>query len=337
MIKKIDFESYVRSRVEVRNVEGGRGYDLGVRSFDCPLCDDMKSRGWVNVDFATAGCFNAGCVASERLTGGAVEWARQQEGFSSRGKTISYLQTEFPSHGRIRMPALPRLAYDDFCHFPKEMLLFKLPPAPILQAGFLNFAWQQWGLNIQDLITAGAGYCVKGFYSHRIVLPIVMDRQPVAFQARTILSVSMFPKYLTSSNVQQGSRAPECGRPAEALLYGIDEVKPGDEVTLVEGGADAIAARRRQGLRAVGLLGTALTSEKLALLARTKPSKVIVALDAEAETSDKALEAFAALISWGMDAALGTWTGGKDPGSGGRLIPQTPGILVQITQKLGKK
>ena len=337
MIKKIDFEGYVRSRVEVRNTEGGRGYDLGVRSFDCPLCSDTKGRGWLNVDYATAGCFNSGCIANERLAGGALEWARELEGFASRGKTIAYLQTEFPSHGRVRMPALPKLAYDDFCRFPKEMLLFKLPPAPILQAGFLNFAWQQWGLKIQDLVTTGAGYCVKGFYSQRIILPIVMDRQPVAFQARTILSVSMFPKYLTSSNVAQRTRAPECGRPAEALLYGIDEVKPGDEVVLVEGGPDAIAARRRLGLRAVGLLGTALTSEKLALLARTRPSRVIVALDAETETSEKALEAMAALLGWGLDAALGTWTGAKDPGAGGRLIIQTPGIAGQITQRLGKK
>ncbi len=337
MIKKIDFEAYVRSRVEVRNTEGGRGYDLGVRSFDCPLCPDTKGRGWLNVDFATAGCFNAGCVANERLTGGAVEWAKQLEGFISRGKVIAYLQGEFPSHGRIRMPALPKLAYDDFCHFPNEMILFKPPPNSMLQVKFLSFAATQWGINLQDLIAAGAGYCVNGFYSQRIILPIVMGRQPVAFQARTILPASTFPKYLTSSNVQQGPRPPECGRPAEALLYGIDEVEPGDDVALVEGAADAIAARRRQGLRAVGLLGTALTSEKLALLARTRPSRVTVALDAEVETSDKALEAFTALISWGLDAALGTWTGAKDPGAGGRLTTQTPGIAGQITQKLAKK
>src|SRR5438552_8412065 len=61
--RSIDLDKWLRTRVRVLNDQGGRGFDTGVRTFNCPLCRDSKGRGWANVAYWTAGCFNVGCVA----------------------------------------------------------------------------------------------------------------------------------------------------------------------------------------------------------------------------------------------------------------------------------
>lgn len=336
--EKIDLEAYIRSRVAVLNTEGGRGYDIGVRIFDCPMpgCGDSKGRGWFNVQWGASGCFNAGCMADPKLPG--LEWIRELEGLGSKAQTIAYLIASFPSRGPKLPPTPPKETYQDFCNFPPEMRGFQLEPSQ-LQLMFQSFAQQQWGLTLVQLREAGAGWCVTGYYAWRIIFPVIMGGRPVAFQARIIKSraywdgAEKFTKYLTSRYVSTDKHAAECGRPAEAILYGVDEIRQGEEVILVEGIPDVLGCYR-QNRKGVGLLGTQLTSEKLALLMAKKPGRIVVALDAGGDTAEATQEAVRWLLAWGLDAVPGTWAGAKDAAAGGLLELQVPGIAAQIARKL---
>lgn len=328
--EKVDLEAYIRSRVAILNSGGGRGYDAGVRIFVCPMCDDTKGRGWYNINWGAAGCFNAGCRAEPKMSG--LEWIGEIESIPSKGQTVSYLLEAFPARGPKLPPAPPKESYQDFCHFPPEMRGFQLEPSQ-LQLMFESFAQHQWGLNLAQLIEAGAGWCVSGYYAWRIIFPVIMGGRPVAFQARTIKTAE--PKYLTSRHVATDKHPAECGRPAEALLYGLDEVRAGYGLAMVEGIGDTLALRYQQRQTAVGLLGTQLTAEKVAMLKEKRPGQVVVALDTTPETEGVALEIVRVLLDWGLDGVRGVWVGGKDAGAGGRLELQTLGIVEQIVRKLG--
>lgn len=329
--EKVDLEAYIRSRVAVLNTDGGRGYDIGVRIFDCPMpgCGDIKGRGWFNVNWGAAGCFNVGCMAEPKLPG--LEWIGEVEGLPSKGQTVAYLLESFPARGPKLPPAPPKETYQDFCHFPPEMRHFQLDSSQ-LQLMFENFAQQQWGLSLAQLMEAGAGWCISGYYAWRIFFPVIMGGRPVAFQARTIKRAE--PKYLTSRFVATEKHPAECGRPAEALLYGLDEIQVGQALAMVEGIGDTLALRYQHSTAAVGLLGTQLTAEKLSLLKEKKPGRVTVALDTTPETEEAALEIIRNLLAWDLDAVRGIWVGAKDAGAGGRLKLQPLGIVEEIAWRL---
>lgn len=287
----------------------------------------------MNVLRGTAGCFNSGCPAEPYVQGGALEFVRAIEGLDGMMQTLHFLRTHYPSVYEKAKPA-PVLEYNDFCILPKEMRGFSLyATPPLLQMGFENFAEKKWGLTVLDLHNARAGWCIDGRYAQRIIFPITMGGAVVGFQARSILGESK-AKYLTSSHEVTDGRDAECGRPAEAMLYNLDTVQPGSTVVLVEGIADVLTVRRREGRRAVGVLGTRFTTEKLALLKRADPARVIVAFDAEAETEGASERAIRDLISWSISASLGSWKGAKDAGGGGTLEIKDLGLGAALAQKL---
>src|SRR3989304_2827936 len=147
---------------------------------------------------------------------------------------------------------LPVQAYKDFCRFPKEMRRFRPDPST-LQLSFEKFAARKWGLGLPDLVGAGAGWCMTGSYARRLIFPVVMNRVPVGFQARTIGAADA--KYLTSSHGREEDPGAECGRPAEAMLYGLDDIPPGAGIVLVEGVPDTPSGGKT-GQWALACLGT---------------------------------------------------------------------------------
>ena len=334
---KIDLEAYLRERVVIQNTEGGRGFDHGVRRFDCPWCDDERSRGWMNVEFWTAGCFNAGCPAEPRIDGGALEWARAVENFKTFGKTLAYLQAKYPQLIAPKPRPLPVDEYKDWCRLPRDMKHFVIEGPSMMQGGFIDFAQRQWGLGMMDLMKAPAGWCIQGKHAWRIIFPIFEDRKLIAFQGRAIRSSSEMPiaKYLTSRHGPSTDLDNECGRPAEAILYGLDQIRPDEELIVVEGIGDVLALRK-QGRVAVALLGTQLTSEKIALIRKRRPGRVIVGLDTQNETEGTSIDVHRNLLAWGIDAVTGKWAGGKDAGSGAKLCVAVGGIAENVSRRLSR-
>lgn len=328
----IDLEGYLTTRVAVLNERGGHGYDLGVRTFACPFCGDTKGRGWLNVVRWTAGCWNAGCPAEPRLEGGAVAWVQQVEGFGTRARTWTKLLKEF--RGTPVAAVRPLLGQEtvDWVRFPAEYCRL---PGEGGRAGMQAMAWlvAHWGLTAPDVARWELGYCARGPYAWRVILPVIMSGIVVGFQARTIREAA--PKYRTSSF------GGECGRPASAMLFGYDATMRGGAVLLVEGAGDVMGWHRGGAIlrqpRAIGLLGVALTSAKLALLAALAPSTVVVALDAEPAAQQRARAHAEDLEAWGLPVELGTWVGGKDAGSGATLVRTSlsQGARALVERRLG--
>lgn len=345
-IEQVDLGAWVAARVGIQNLSGGRGYASGVRVFDCPLCGDTKARAWINVVRGTAGCLNAGCLAERGLS--AIDYVRRAEGLQSLAETKLLLLREFPRIGPIEGPPLQPATYADWCELPAG---FQAIPRAWHRSPLLDearaFAAQQWGITAYDLHRWGCGICARGRHAWRLVIPIMLDRQLVGFQARALRG-NVEPKYRTSEYGARGTDGAECGRPADALLFNLDAVQEGDDVILVEGAGDAMAIARRVsesgsrhggpgGTRSdpsigsevfsvpVALLGLALTDEKAALLAAKKPGRVIVATDAEPEAEARGRQiAEVLMLQWGFVTVLGRWVGAKDAGEGARLATTLP-------------
>ena len=354
---RYDLDAWVRARVGITNVDGGRGYENGVRTVACPLHGDSGAHGWLNIERGWAGCFSPECDASAGLP--AVEYVRRVEGLRTRASAVAFLLAEFPGVGPPPPPK-PVARYDDWCET-VGMPLIAVPPIsrgasrlePIL------FCGAQWGLNVGVVDQMGLRYCIFGRYVWRIIIPIVMGGQGVAFQARSYRGGE--PKYLTSKWGKRGDLGAECGRPAEALLFNLDAVQERSDVVIVEGAGDAMRwdskgeicggaaqsgqasdgkgrAADKNATVAVALLGTALTGEKAALLAAKKPRRVIVALDAEPETAGAQRDAVETLWAMGLDAVEGRWVGAKDAGAGARLelVACAPGLVGAVARRLGR-
>lgn len=316
LFAKVDWESYLASHVSILNADGRRGYERGVRTFDCPLCGDTKERGFVNVEWYSAGCFNSGCAAEPRLAG-LLEWARIMEGEASGAEVLAKLIQRFPSYGLPdRAPPLLIREYDDWVKLPGTLV----NGHPVTwDRKFINFAERQWGLSRAPLREAGVRFCMQGKHRNRIVFPIRMFGQDVGFQARAIYECAN--KYMTSRRGDREEEQAECGRAAEAMLWGWDDIHRGRIAVMVEGIADAIQYNwmHKAGNRgtAFAIMGVALTSEKLSLIAERQPQGVVVALDNDA--IGRALSYVEQLRSWGVNCKLGKWYGGKDAGSGAEL------------------
>lgn len=321
----IDLDRFVRSRVTVLNDGGTRGYDQGVRTFDCPFCEDSKNRGWVGVTEFGAGCFNTGCDANPSLEGGAIEWARRVLGLVSRGEAYRKLEKDFSTKTLVAQPVAPR--GDDWCRLPEsrhEFMIDDFGTVNPAQSFYDRFIDRQWGLSTADAIQWDLSWCESGRHSRRVVIPIYMRGILVGFQTRTIVPGSE-PKYLTSQHGPESDVHAECGRPAAALLFNADAIKPGERAVLVEGAGDVMGWHARKGYGAavppaVALLGTALTPQKLDILAAARPGALVVALDPEPAAQARARLYLADLRSWGILAVLGAWQGAKDAGSGAALV-----------------
>jgi len=112
-----------------------------------------------------------------------------------------------------------------------------------------------------------------GQYRHRIIAPIFIDGVMVNFIARDITGLSE-RKYTMAPNT-------DAIRPGEDVLYNIDRAQR--SVAIVEGIFDVW----RIGDGAVGLLGTALTEEKLLLLLQRGIERAFVIYDQDASSRAK--------------------------------------------------
>lgn len=323
----IDLDRFVHTVACVTNEGGGRGHDTGLRTFDCPLCSDTRGRGWIGVTGFGAGCFNPGCPAEPSLPGGAIEWARRVLRLNTRGEAWRHLEDNFSAVAIALSPGARR--WPDFCRMPPEARRFdyRFDYLSPLQSEFTRFVEKQWGVTPAVSTSSSLRWCVSGRHAYRVVIPIVMFSQIVGFQTRGIRSDS-FPKYMTSRHGPESDPAAECGRPAAAMLYNVDAVRSGVDVVLVEGAGDVLGwLARGSTTPAVAILGVALTPAKLSLLHAARPSRVVVALDAEPDAQRRALAHVEDLKTWGLDATVGRWTGGKDAGSGAALVVAVDGSL----------
>ena len=337
MREKVDLEGYLISKVAIKNaMYGSRGYDQGVRTFDCPHCGDDKERGWMNVERWTAGCFRAGCPAEPRLKHGAIQWVRMAERQQSEAMTWVFLLKEYRNHGFTRKSVVPiwDTSIPDFCRMPSMRLIQGGPGVPsIFTRPVKAFLAKQWGLTMTQAERFGLGYSLAGRYEGRIIIPIKMGGKVVGFQARSYRGKE--PKYLNSIAGPESDPESECSRPTRAVLYNIDGVPLWSEILLVEGVGDVMGWHKNNLSRmpqAVAIMGMRLSPEKIRMLRELKPNRIIVGLDNEPASYKRAREYAQELVLNDLPGVVGKWEGGKDAGSGAELVIQPPLTMAAKTK-----
>ncbi|MDD5628761.1 MAG: DNA primase, partial [Elusimicrobia bacterium] len=148
---------------------------------------------------------------------------------------------------------------------------------------------------------------LRDYFFDRVFYPIQDAKGTVVgFGARTLGEA--MPKYLNSPESPVFSK----GRVLYGLFPGLPEVRKQRRVVLMEGYMDVMAAHQHGLKTACAPLGTALTTDQVALLKRYACDAVVV-FDADRAGESAALRSAELLLASGLGVSIATVPQGKDP------------------------
>lgn len=126
------------------------------------------------------------------------------------------------------------------------------------------------GFKLLDLAMLGIGYCTKGKYKNRIIIPYFENGQLVYFNARRMLAEG--PKF-------QNPTADELGGIGKSLLiYNIDSLYIYNRIYIVESAINAITL----GPQAIALGGKIISNYQLTKIIKSPCTQVVILLDDDA-------------------------------------------------------
>lgn len=162
----------------------------------------------------------------------------------------------------------------------------------------------------------------------RLIFPLTDFRgQVVGFSGRLIEAREDEPKYTNTPETSVFHK--------RQLLFGIDKarsyIKKKDQVVLVEGEFDVLASVKAGVRYVVGIKGTALTDEQVALLLRLTKT-IVLCLDVDAAGDAATRRAIEIASQTGAEVRILRVPGGKDPDELVRESPQAFRTLVETKQ-----
>jgi DNA primase len=188
------------------------------------------------------------------------------------------------------------------------------------RVGYAPSAWdrmmvgaQQSGFTPEELVAAGLAQRGRGGalydrFRARIMFPLADARGRVLGFGARAMAGGQGPKYLNTSENELYHKGRQ--------LFGIDlarkEAAKSGRVVVVEGYTDVLALHQAGIRESVAIMGTALTQEQLAELARTAPL-VVLALDADRSGQEAMLRAARAAEDRGVELRVAELPEGKDP------------------------
>jgi len=170
------------------------------------------------------------------------------------------------------MQLLPEMALPPSC---VPIHLDQPPPYPWM--GPLVHAHQYLhsrGITADEARAYQLHFCIEGWYSDRLVIPVWDEHSRLVwFQARDLLGTRK-NKYLNPPNVDKSG-----------LIYGLNQVQPGDRVVLVEGIFDGWKCNwvDADGARTLGnvVFGKNVTELHLVKIMNRQPREIVVGSDAD--------------------------------------------------------
>jgi DNA primase len=188
------------------------------------------------------------------------------------------------------------------------------------RVGYAPSAWdrmmvgaQQSGFTPEELVAAGLAQRGRGGalydrFRTRIMFPLADARGRVLGFGARAMAGGQGPKYLNTSENELYHKGRQ--------LFGIDlarkEAAKSGRIVVVEGYTDVLALHQAGIRESVAIMGTALTQEQLAELARTAPL-VVLALDADRSGQEAMLRAARAAEDRGVELRVAEVPEGKDP------------------------
>jgi DNA primase len=188
------------------------------------------------------------------------------------------------------------------------------------RVGYAPSAWdrmivgaQQTGFTAEELVAAGLAQRGRGGalydrFRARIMFPVADARGRVLGFGARAMADGRGPKYLNTSENELYHKGRQ--------LFGVDlarkEAAKSGRIVAVEGYTDVLALHQAGIRESVAIMGTALTQEQLAELARSAPL-VVLALDADRSGQEAMLRAARAAEDRGVDLRVAELPEGKDP------------------------
>lgn len=129
----------------------------------------------------------------------------------------------------------------------------------------LRFFLKRRHFTIDDCIYHYCSICVAGSFSHRLIIPILLDGKIVAYQGADLTGKSKLKYKNSLDEINQ-------------FLYGYDDIQSNNRIILVEGVFDVWRLRDN----VLATFGTHLTKEQKLLLREKKPSEIILCWDGDA-------------------------------------------------------
>ena len=204
----------------------GSPYELRI---NCPSCDDTQHHCYVNVLKGVYHCFR--CQSSGRIS-------QIREAENDLARFYKKVEQFFKPTEEVEPPIeLPGEFSKLYGPVKKQSILRNSAMEYLTQRGFYEYEIKKYQL----------GYCEKGYFAKRIIIPAIFEGKLEYFLARAFVP-AIEPKYL-NPRVHKKS----------ILFY--TEQRPTKSAVICEGALDAISIARVH--PAIALLGKELSSEQM--------------------------------------------------------------------------
>ena len=265
------------------------GYDNNKENvrIHCPMPDHIDRNPSCNVHVQKGYWHCMSCDASGDLAGlvSLITGERRQEVLSKlranntlintlKGSIRAYRgrEIEYPGRANLMRVALP----EEYIKITKAIYL--------LGNDYVSYLNSR-GINLELIKHFRIGYCDKGFYSGRIVIPVMMDGICYGFVSRTIEKYTgksevsgvtgklhFYKKYLYPKGMTTGS-----------VLMNYDEIseKKYKKVYIVEGIFDLFALYKAGYRNTIALMGLNLTPSHVRLLLLAGIEEVVFGVDSD--------------------------------------------------------
>lgn len=279
---------------------------------ECPLCDDHKKRLYINRRSFLWICHN--CDEAGGLTRFLEQVLRIDPFVAYRlRKQIEGVKAPVVS----KKPEVERADVDVPMALPDGFLPLDNPDDP-LQRQFFDYLRSR---GIDDLMIRAhrMGYCLSGYFSYRVIVPITRNGIVKGWIARAIVNATDHPgfkKVLTS----QGSKTSQ-------MLFNLDHVKGLDEIGLVEGVFDALTLPDRL----VASLGAKLSPYQRLMLREAGVKSIILFYDPDEAGIDATVKVAHELLASGFGVKVASLPPGIDANeAGAALVKKALGEAVEV-------
>lgn len=267
----------------------------------CPFCDVSRPKGWrlwFNVKKNKGTCYKC------HRGFDALKLVRVLEDLSL-AEAIAFLKENVGIGSGVTMSALASKVHG-FVNAPAESEEIDLPtialPDEFKECRRLSRA--SWPSYVTERITDEAaidrhriGWCSRGFYAQRLIIPIIFDGVVRSFVARDMTGKAekkvLYPK----------------GTKTSRMLFNYDHAKKRSRVMLVESVLDAIAA----GPLAMAVFGTSLSATQVGLLLASRAQEIAFVFDGDLAGREGAADGVESLRPHGRRLRVVNLADGKDP------------------------
>jgi len=315
MIEFFDVEAYLDHR-RIDYVSGrAKNVGSGWIALQCPFCDDPSNHLGIRLEDKKVSCWRCGghllLELLEKLEGGISR--REAWKIVHYFKDPLSVKSPFPEQSTARKFSIPKNFLTLGEHPNRSQII------DYLNSRGFHQAWLRSQERRRDFAIYGPNPFHLGDYKFRFMIPIYQGNRLVNFVGRDISSKSPIP-YKPFPNQ-------EALLPIKQTLYGIDNIKDGDSIVIVEGILDCW----KLGKGSVATHGIGWSKSQLLLLHQKRPKKIFILFDSEPE-AQKAAERFAAHI-WFAETEVNSLNSHPDPGS---LTLDQGRELMKLLQNSGR-